>query len=154
MASTSVQRGAPFPPTAEAVSAYLSLWTDGLRLDGLAERIARVTTDDVRFVDPFNDVSGRAALQLIIEDMLTRCVGPAFEIKETALGDERAYVRWRFSFETKRGRAIAFDGVSSLTFRSDGLCASHIDHWDSQEIYGLIPVLGGVIRMIKRRLAH
>lgn len=153
MASISAPPKEPSPPTNEAVAAYLALWTEGLAREGLAARIAQVADEDVAFTDPFNAVRGRDALGHIITDMLDRCVEPQFAIHETALGPERAYTRWTFRFRTKKGRAIGFDGVSSLTFTAAGLCASHTDHWDSQEIYGRVPILAPMIRFIRAKLA-
>jgi len=44
--------------------------------------------------------------------------------------------------------------MSELTFDSDGKVARHVDHWDAgKEFYEKLPLLGGVLRAIRRRVA-
>lgn len=153
MASTSPPPAALCPPSADAFAAYLALWTDGLRRDGLDARIAAVVDEAAIFQDPFNDLRGHAGFRKVIEDALTRCVDPRFLMLETAIGSESAYARWRFVARLASGRAIDFEGVSQLAFTQAGRCARHVDFTDSQHIYGLVPALGPVLRFVRRRIA-
>jgi hypothetical protein len=45
--------------------------------------------------------------------------------------------------------------MSEVAFGADGRALSHIDHWDAGgQFYARLPVLGTLIRLVKRRLAH
>ena len=44
--------------------------------------------------------------------------------------------------------------MSEVTLAEDGRVLAHIDHWDpAAQLYERVPVLGAVLRMIRRRLA-
>lgn len=137
----------------DGVDAYLRFWTTELSPEDLPRRVAAVTTHDVAFKDPFNAVTGRDAFGRIVEEMFARCRDPRFTIADRAMGEADLFTRWRFAFETQAGRPVTFDGVSALRFAEDGRCARHEDFWDSQHVYGLVPGLSGLIRLVRRRLA-
>jgi len=60
---------------------------------------------------------------------------------------------WDFNFRTG-GRARLVRGVSHLRLASDGRIAWHRDYWDAAgELYETVPVLGAVMRFLRRRLA-
>lgn len=49
---------------------------------------------------------------------------------------------------------MTIDGVSEVRFDSVGLITAHIDYWDAaRQLYEKLPLLGGVLRMIRHRLA-
>jgi len=137
----------------DGVDAYLRFWTTELSPDDLQPRVAAITTEDVAFTDPFNAVAGRDSFARIVEEMFARCRNPRFTIEDRAVGADAVFTRWRFAFETKTDKAVRFDGVSALRFDANGLCARHEDFWDSQHVYGLVPGLGGLIRLVRRKLA-
>jgi len=109
----------------------------------------------VRFKDPFNDVTGVAAVAAIFKDMFTRVHEPRFKVHHWALDGAIAYLRWSFSFRRKpSARAWTIDGVSEIAFDEAGLIAYHIDHWDAaSQLYGRLPLIGIAIRALARRLA-
>jgi steroid Delta-isomerase len=44
--------------------------------------------------------------------------------------------------------------MSELTFDSDGKVARHIDYWDAgKHFYEKLPLLGALLRAIRRRVA-
>ena len=65
------------------------------------ERLMATVSADVRFVDPFNDVTGRDGFRAIFEHMFETCEEPCFHILDIATstdqGEQRAYLRWRMS---------------------------------------------------------
>lgn len=132
-------------------------WADAFAApmpDGL-EALLRLATEDVRFADPFNDVTGKAGLRAIIEDMVERCQDPRFEILDVAASDQAGYIRWRLDFVPKGSRARwSFEGMSEILVAPDGRVRAHIDHWDSgAQLYAQLPLIGWIVRRIRRSLA-
>jgi hypothetical protein len=67
---------------------------------------------------------------------------------------EDALLMWEFHFRFRGGRggAQCVPGVSHLKLAADGRIAYHRDYWDPAEgIYERIPLLGALMRWIKRR---
>lgn len=66
------------------------------------------------------------------------------------------YVRWTMVFSAPKiggGAPIHSVGMSQIRFNDEGKVAFHQDFWDSgQNIYGQIPVVGGMIGIIQKRL--
>lgn len=130
--------------------AYARFWQD-LTVDGL-DRMEAVFAPDIHFRDPFNDVRGRDKLRAILDHMFTATDRPRFTVTDIAESDRAAYLRWDFTFEI-RGRPLRIEGVSEVRFGVDGLAVEHIDHWDAAaQFYERLPVLGGLLRAIRRRM--
>lgn len=109
-------------------------------------------SDTARFVDPFNDVCGRAAIRQVFEHMFTTCDGPRFEIDECIGQDTVFYLRWRFGFGSEGSRRT-LHGVSRVRFGPDGGVLEHADYWDpASQLYEKIPIVGGLFRALRRRL--
>lgn len=120
--------------------------------------LRRVTADNVRFCDPFNDVEGRGAMLSVLERTFDDVRGLDFVVLGRAMtpdGDV-GYLRWRM---TGRLRALfdrpwSQDGMSEVHLDTQGLVTAHIDYWDAASgLYEHIPVLGTVLRIIRRRVA-
>lgn len=66
------------------------------------------------------------------------------------------YIRWEMIFAAPKlsgGEPIHSVGVSQVRFDSEGKVAFHQDFWDSgKNIYGQIPVVGGLIGIIRSRM--
>jgi hypothetical protein len=44
--------------------------------------------------------------------------------------------------------------MSELRFAADGRVREHIDHWDAAaQVYERLPLIGGLMRLIRRRFA-
>ena len=118
-------------------------------------RLSEVYTDDARFKDPFNDVRGLQPIRAIFEHMFRTLRDPRFTIdRAIALGDE-GFLTWEFRFEPRRGGAeIRIRGATHLRFATDGRIAEHRDYWDAaEELYEKLPLLGTLMRWLKRCVA-
>lgn len=136
----------------EAVDAYVAFF-ESLSPDTLA-RLDALCAPEVRFRDPFNDVVGRSHFRAVLEKMFADAIEPQFRISDRALSGRVCYLRWQFTARTRRTRrALTIDGMSEVHFGMDGNVTAHIDHWDATSIYEIVPLLGALIRMVKRRLA-
>ena len=108
---------------------------------------------DARFKDPFNEVAGTAAIRRIFAHMFATTEAPRFEVTDCIEQGEQAMLGWAFHFAL-RGRPLVVRGVTHLRFDADGRVVLHRDYWDAaEELYEKLPVVGGLMRLIKRRLA-
>lgn len=112
---------------------------------------------DIRFVDPFNDVTGRDSFRAIFDHMFATCTSPRFHIQDVAISDRagilRAYLRWRMSGKLKSWPHTSLDleGMSEIHIGPNGLIGAHFDHWDStSQLLARLPVIGAIIRPIMR----
>ena len=118
-------------------------------------RMAELYTADARFKDPFNEVQGVPAISAIFEHMFKGLDAPRFVIHERIVQGEQCFLTWDFIFSL-RGRAqppLTVRGGSHLKLAADGRIAMHRDYWDAaEELYEKLPVLGGLMRWLKRRV--
>ena len=76
-------------------------------------------------------------------------------IDDIASNGSEHYIRWTMVFSAPKlngGKPVESCGVSHVRLNADGRVTMHQDFWDSgTNIYGQIPVLGGIIESIRRR---
>jgi hypothetical protein len=135
------------------VKAYAAFY-DNLAPDNVV-RLEQLCAPDVRFRDPFNDVTGISAYRAILDRMFADVSAPRFETTDWALSGQTAYLRWDFTFSTRKGRTPwHIEGVTELHLDEHGRVTAHLDHWDSgSQFYGRLPVLRLLISLIRNRLA-
>jgi steroid delta-isomerase len=104
--------------------------------------------DDCRFKDPFNDVRGRAALRRVFAHMFETVKAPRFVVAEAMVEGDRCFLSWDF-----HAGDFVIRGASHLHFDAAGLVVMHRDYWDvAEELYEKLPVLGALMRLLKRKL--
>ena len=136
----------------DMIGLYLALFAR-LTSDSLDELDA-VCAPDVRFVDPFNDVTGIAAFKHVLAEMFETLDAPAFRIDDRAAGAHATYVRWTFTARLKGGKSLTIAGMSELHTDDRGRIAAHIDYWDAAgQLYEKLPLIGALMRWLRRRLA-
>jgi len=125
--------------------------------ESLAE-IGCCYADDAWFKDPFNEVTGVAAIAAIFRAMFTQVDAPRFVVREAILEGARACLVWEFQFRFRgrgRGATECIRGASWVEFDRDGRVLRHRDYWDAaEELYQKLPVIGALMRWLRRRLAH
>lgn len=76
-------------------------------------------------------------------------------VDDTVSSGNDHYVRWTMVFAAPKlngGKPVESVGMSHVRFNSAGQVIMHQDFWDSgTNIYGQLPVLGGVIESIRKR---
>jgi ketosteroid isomerase-like protein len=143
-------RAAPHPRQTPAQD--LARFYEALTPASLAALDVRYAAD-ARFKDPFNEVTGTAAIRRIFAHMFATTEAPRFVVTDCIEQGEQAMLGWEFHF-VLRGRALTVRGVTHLRFDADGRVVLHRDYWDAaEELYEQLPLLGGVMRLIKRRLS-
>ncbi len=106
-----------------------------------------------RFKDPFNDVSGHAAITAIFAHMFEQVDQPRFVVTGTVLQGSQAFLTWDFLFTMKRFSRTpqCIKGATQIAFDADGAVTLHRDYWDAaEELYEKLPVLGSLMRWLKR----
>ena len=115
--------------------------------------IASVYAPNATFRDPFNDLRGVTSVRQVYQHMFETLVEPRFVITSKLIESGNAFMTWRFLF-TLRGKAYVIEGGTRFVLDEQGLIAMHRDYWDAaQELYEKIPVLGAVLRGLRRKLS-
>ena len=120
---------------------------------GNIEQLAKVYTEDVFFKDPFNEVRGLTEVVRIFSHMFEQVDSPRFVVTTHVLQGDQAFLTWDFLFRMKRFSTAeqCIRGATHLRFGSDGKANFHRDYWDAaEELYEKLPLLGSVMRGLKR----
>ncbi|PXW95839.1 ketosteroid isomerase-like protein [Sphaerotilus hippei] len=118
------------------------------------DRLAQLYSEQAWFKDPFNEVSGLAAIRRIFAHMFEVLHGPRFVVHDIVAEGDQCFLTWTFSFAlSPRAVPLQVRGTSQLRFAPDGRVAWHRDYWDAaEELYAQLPVLGVLMRWLQRRL--
>lgn len=116
--------------------------------------IPSIYSAQARFRDPFNDLQGQEAIAAVFSHMFEQLQDPRFAVRE-AFGDAgQGFVTWDFEFAARGGRLRRIHGSTHFRFDADGRIDLHRDYWDAAgELYETLPLLGAVLRWLRRRLA-
>jgi ketosteroid isomerase-like protein len=117
-------------------------------------RMGEIYTPEAHFKDPFNAVQGTAAIAEVFAHMFRSLDQPRFVVLEAVHQGDRLFLSWDFIFRMRRFRAEdqRVHGGSLLTLAPDGRISHHRDYWDvAEELYEKLPVLGALMRWLKRR---
>lgn len=141
-------------PVDQALAAYIRFYQE-LRPETVV-RLDRLAVPDVHFKDPFNDFRSRDRMKAVFTAMFDVLEQPRFIVRDHAVSEQTAYLRWGFVFRRKgQPRPSTIEGMSEVRFDLAGQVTSHIDHWDAAEqFYEKLPVLGWALRKIKAYMAH
>ncbi len=119
------------------------------------EALDAIYATDARFKDPFNNVQGVAEIQRIFRHMYASLESPHFIVTGRIVQGAQCFLTWEFRFgfrRFKRGEAQCILGGSHLLLNDEGRITLHRDYWDAaEELYEKLPVVGSVMRWLKRR---
>jgi limonene-1,2-epoxide hydrolase len=118
-----------------------------------ARDVDRYYAPEAFFKDPFNEVTGIAAVGRVFAHMFDQVDEPRFRILERWEAPHGAMLTWEFRFRLHGDEAPQLvRGASHLRFAPDGRIAYHRDYWDAaEELYAKLPVVGGLMRFMQRR---
>ncbi len=109
------------------------------------------------FKDPFNEVSGLVPIQQIFTHMFRQVSEPRFVVVERVVDERGALLVWEFHYRIRRwrrGESQILRGASHLKFDAEGKVIWHRDYWDAaEELYAKLPVIGCLMRGLKKALA-
>ncbi len=116
-----------------------------------------VYTADAYFKDPFNEFNGADRIEQIFRHMYRTLNDPRFVIRGWSGTDHDGFVIWDMHFRSRLmrgGGEQTIHGVSHIRFDVSGKVSYHRDYWDTgEELYAKLPVLGWIIRRLRRAMA-
>jgi len=114
------------------------------------QHLEQITSANVRFRDPFNELSGRRALLALLEHTRKQILDVKFEVLDTANSGDRAYLKWQMTGRVRVLGDWTVRGMSELLFDESGKLVLHQDYWDaSEQFYGQLPIVGWLIRRLR-----
>lgn len=123
-------------------------------------RMGDIYATQARFKDPFNDVQGVAAITRIFAHMFEQLNEPRFVVTQRVVHDTQCFVTWDFLFSSpsvQQGAPQCIRGATHFQLTlENGLwrISLHRDYWDAaEELYEKLPLIGPVLRWLKRRMA-
>ena len=120
------------------------------------DRLAQIYAADAYFRDPFNEVRGIDAIRAIFEKMYEQLADCRFSMLDTVAAPQAAVLTWNMTFRFRRFRpnvVQTIHGASHLKFDGRALVVYHRDYWDAaDELYAKLPVVGALMRYLKRRM--
>lgn len=137
--------------THDRAAAYVAMLE---KLDGASlDRLDGFVDADVRFSDPFVDVTGAEAMKRVFAKMFRHTAPVTFTVTALAARDRTAFAAWDFRYRL-RGEDVAFPGTSRIEFGRDGKVTRHADSWDAARgFYEALPVVGFVLRRLRSYVA-
>ncbi|MES9826273.1 MAG: nuclear transport factor 2 family protein [Candidatus Thiodiazotropha endolucinida] len=106
--------------------------------------------ESASFQDPFNRVQGSAQIAALLQHMFDTTESPGFIVKQIHIDGDVTWISWIFCCGL-RGRKLTIEGASQLVLLQDGRIIRHRDYWDAADLYQQLPLIGTMIRMLKRR---
>jgi steroid delta-isomerase len=119
----------------------------------LHAQLALIYAPDAQFKDPFNEVCGVAPIAAIFEHMFEQVEAPRFVVTSSVLQGDEAFLVWEFLFRMKRFARgpQCIRGATRIRFDANGAVMLHRDYWDAaEELYEKLPLIGSVLRWLKR----
>ncbi|QYJ79777.1 nuclear transport factor 2 family protein [Shewanella acanthi] len=137
-------------PVDKLIALYEDLNKDNLHL------LAQVYAADICFIDPMHRVDGIDALTVYFAKLYENISYINFDIKEVFKDDSQASLFWQMQYrhpKLKKGELIRVDGMSQLKFQQQ--IHFHRDYFDvGQMLYEHVPLVGGIIRLVKDKAAQ
>ncbi len=117
--------------------------------------LAALYHEDCVFSDPVHEVRGLAALEDYCRNLYENVSHCRFRFEEAVASSDRAAIPWTMELRMtsfRKGELIELPGISHIEF--DDKIRRHRDFFDLGDlVYEHIPLLGVVVRAVKRRLA-
>lgn len=142
-------------PTPDHTAALerLVLFFETLTVESAQTQLSNIYAADASFKDPFNEVRGLTAITPLFTHMFVQVENPRFVIDTHILQGNKAFITWDFLFHMKRYARDeqCIRGATQLRFNDAGLVEIHRDFWDAaEELYEKLPVLGSLMRVLKK----
>lgn len=142
------------PDTTPTSVAALARYFETLSPASVAQ-IGHYYAAQARFKDPFNDVTGIREITRIFEHMFVALIAPRFVVTQQICQGAQCFLTWEFRFQFRNyqtGTEQVILGASHLVIDAQGLVVLHRDYWDAaEELYEKLPVVGSLMRWLKRR---
>jgi hypothetical protein len=124
--------------------------------EALRENIPRTFAPNAYLNDQIRELQGVEAIEEYLVETSEKFGEGTFAVEHAAREGAEFYFRWTMSFTLDEGSdkpPLVAPGVSHVRFDDRGRILFQRDYWDTTStVYERIPVLGGMIRLVKKRL--
>ena len=122
-----------------------------------AKQLCNIYSEEITLVDPVSTHKGLPALERYFTSLLSNTRTCNFIIQELDQQEDTAFVSWRMSFahpKLKAGKRIEVDGISRLLIKDNKIVFQR-DYYDlGNMLYEHLPIIGSLVRYLKRKLAE
>lgn len=143
------------PEEREAVARFQGFFA-AFTPESVREKTRATYAEDVYFHDTLRGIRGVGELETYLLHSAEAVESCEVEPLDVVSKDGEYYFRWAMHMrlkKLKKGRTLSSTGVSHVRFDKDGKVAFQQDFWDAASyFFEKVPVLGGGIRFIKKRL--
>ena len=118
------------------------------------DKIADLYADHILFKDPVHQLRGIESVHAYLSSMCVNVTSGHFEYLDQVIGENTAYIKWNMHFRHKSlgDKLVTVRGMTQVQFNER--VYFHEDVYDLGEmLYEQVPLLGGVVRKLKKRLA-
>ena len=156
LAETDPAKVAGPQPGSELEKEAIARFVDFYRVfssEAIRKGLRGLYADGAYFRDGFKEVVGIEAMEAYFLNSAEGIQTCTFDIQETAVHGGNYYFRWVMHLTMKRypDDSIRTVGMSHVRFDAKGKVIFHQDYWDTGVVYEKIPVMGAVIRWIKKK---
>ena len=110
------------------------------------------------FQDPAVKVKGLAQLKKYYAAVYKNVKSIQFDFTEITKNDQCYYATWTMHLSAtglNSGKKYSVEGISVIQFNEKNLVTYHRDYLDLGDmVYEKLPVLGSLVKVIKKKLAH
>ncbi len=140
------------PADPRAATERIVRWFETLTPESLTD-IGNCYAQDASFKDPFNEVQGVDAIRGVFQHMFRTLEEPHFVVTGRLVDGRQCFLSWEFRFQRFDTTTLqTVRGGSHLLLAEDGRIRQHRDYWDvAEELYEKLPVLGHLMRWLRRR---
>lgn len=151
------QAGNLSEPEAEKALERFGDFLKGIGSEEFVEKeIANVYAENAYLNDTLKTLPNREQIRKHFVKTSQTMTTYSLEIEDIAKSEQGYYIRWTMKFSAPKlasGKEIVSIGMSHVVFNNEGKVLLHQDFWDSTTgMFEHIPVLGGGIRLVKKRL--
>ena len=119
------------------------------------EIVGQVYRSDVLFQDSFHRIEGLGAMKDYFTALYLNLKSSEFEFHDQWIGNGSAMLTWTMTYshqKLNRGKDISIEGATEIRF--DDKVYFHKDYFDGGSLlYEHVPVLGAVIKQLKKYMA-
>ncbi len=110
-----------------------------------------IYSDQIVFKDPIHEIHGIGNLEAYFIKLNDNLIEGSFNFTDESIIETKVFISWEMDLKLKRPKKnVKASGISVLII--DDKIISQRDYFDAGELfYENIPVLGGIIRSIKKK---
>lgn len=116
--------------------------------------LGEIYSNNVVFTDPIHEIYGIEELNKYFNKLNDNLIEGSFQFTDESTVDDKTYLSWEMNLKLKRPKKnVKTSGISVLTIEEKII--SQRDYFDAGELfYENIPILGSIIRFLKKKMAN